>query len=112
MATTSTTSSTARDHIGSTARRSPAAATAPAGRDADAIVPFRIAIPQASVDDLRERLARTRWRDDVPDTGWVRGVPAGYLKELAEHWRTRYDWRGEEAKLNRHPQFTTVIDGQ
>jgi len=112
MATTSTRSSTARESFRSTSRRSPAPATAPAGSDTEAIVPFHIAIPQASVDDLRDRLARTRWRDDVPDTGWVRGVPAAYLKELAEHWRTRYDWRREEAKLNRHPQFTTVIDGQ
>jgi pimeloyl-ACP methyl ester carboxylesterase len=78
----------------------------------EAIIPFRIAVPQAAVDDLKERLARTRWADDLPDTGWSRGVPVAYLKELAAYWRTRYDWRAHEAKLNEHPQFTTVIDGQ
>jgi pimeloyl-ACP methyl ester carboxylesterase len=74
--------------------------------------PFRIDIPQAEVDDLRERLARTRWAADVPGTGWERGVPTGYLRDLAEHWRTGYDWRAWEARLNELPQFTTTIDGQ
>src|SRR5690242_906038 len=78
----------------------------------DAIRPFRIAIPQADLDDLRERLARTRWPDELPGAGWSYGVPLGYLKELAEHWRTGYDWRAWEAKLNALPQFTTTIDGQ
>jgi pimeloyl-ACP methyl ester carboxylesterase len=77
-----------------------------------AITPFRIEIPQAAVDALKERLARTRWPDDLPDTGWSRGVPVGYLKDLAAYWQTRYDWRRHEAELNRFPQFTTVIDGQ
>jgi pimeloyl-ACP methyl ester carboxylesterase len=73
--------------------------------------PFRIQIPQAELDDLRDRLARTRWPDELPGVGWSRGVPLGYLKELAEYWRTRYDWRAWEAKLNAYPQFTTTIDG-
>src|SRR5258708_29189555 len=76
-----------------------------------AIRPFRIAIPQADLDDLRERLARTRWPDELPSVGWSRGVPLGYLKELAEHWRTTYDWRQQEARLNAYPQFTTTVDG-
>lgn len=76
------------------------------------IRPFRIAIPQADLDDLSERLRRTRWPDEVPGVGWSYGVPLGYLKELAEHWRTTYDWRAHEARLNEHPQFTTEIDGQ
>ena len=73
---------------------------------------FTIAIPQASLDDLRERLARTRWPDERPGVGWSRGVPLGYLKELAEYWRTGYDWRQQETQLNQFPQFTTEIDGQ
>ena len=76
------------------------------------ICPFRIAVPQAELDDLSERLGRTRWPDEVPGVGWSHGVPLGYLKELAEHWRTAYDWRAHEARLNQHPQFTTEIDGQ
>jgi epoxide hydrolase len=76
------------------------------------IQPFTITIPQTALDDLRDRLARTRWPDELPGTGWSRGVPLGYLKELAEYWRTSYDWRVHEAKLNQFPQFTTEIDGQ
>jgi epoxide hydrolase len=75
------------------------------------IRPFRIEIPQADLDDLRDRLARTRWPDDLPDAGWSRGVPLAYLRDLAEHWRTAYDWRRHEARLNEHPQFTATIDG-
>ncbi|WP_437312797.1 epoxide hydrolase family protein [Sorangium sp. So ce385] len=76
------------------------------------IRPFRIDIPQAALDDLRDRLARTRWPDELPSAGWSYGVPLGYLKELAAYWRTTYDWRRHEARLNEHPQFTTTIDGQ
>ena len=74
--------------------------------------PFRIEIPQADLDDLADRLARTRWPEELPRVGWQRGVPVGYLRGLAAYWRTDYDWRKHEAELNRHPQFTTTIDGQ
>jgi epoxide hydrolase len=82
--------------------------------DTDAAVrPFRIAIDQADLDDLRARLARTRWpAPDLPDVGWRRGVPRAYLERLADYWRTGYDWRAQEARLNAWPQFTTAIDGQ
>jgi pimeloyl-ACP methyl ester carboxylesterase len=76
------------------------------------IHPFHIEIPDAQLDDLRERLARTRWPVELPGVGWSRGVPLGYLQELAEYWRTGYDWRSQEAQLNEVPQFTTEIDGQ
>ncbi len=76
------------------------------------IQPFKVNIPQATLDDLRARLARTRWPDELPGVGWSRGVPLGYLKELAEYWRAGYDWRKHEAKLNEFPQYTTQIDGQ
>jgi epoxide hydrolase len=74
--------------------------------------PFKIDIPQAQIDDLKERLANTRWPDESPGDGWSRGVPRDYLKGLAEYWETKYDWRAYEAKLNAYPQFTTNIDGQ
>jgi epoxide hydrolase len=80
--------------------------------DSTEIRPFRIGIPQADVDDLRERLARSRWPDELPGVGWSRGVPLGYLRQLAAHWRDGYDWRAREAELNHLPQFTTTIDGQ
>ncbi|MET8885084.1 MULTISPECIES: epoxide hydrolase family protein [Streptomyces] len=73
--------------------------------------PFRIAIPQAQLDDLRRRLDATRWPDELPGVGWDRGVPLGYLKELTEYWRTSFDWRAAEAQLNAHPQFVEEIDG-
>ncbi|MEV4625138.1 epoxide hydrolase family protein [Micromonospora sp. NPDC049523] len=72
--------------------------------------PFRIEIPQDALDDLRRRLAATRWPDQVPGS-WERGVPLDYLRELAEYWRTSYDWRAAEARLNELPQFVTEIDG-
>ena len=80
--------------------------------DSHDLQPFRIEIPQAQLDDLAERLARTRWPDAGPQPGWQRGVPLAYVKELAEYWRHRYDWRAQEATLNSFPQFTTTIDGQ
>jgi microsomal epoxide hydrolase len=73
--------------------------------------PFKIEIPQADLDDLKRRIADTRWPGELPGVGWERGVPAGYLKELAEYWRTSYDWRAAEEKLNSFPQFITEIDG-
>jgi epoxide hydrolase len=76
------------------------------------IRPFRIEIPQAALDDLNDRLARTRWPDELPGVGWSRGVPLDYLKRIAERWRTGFDWRRQEARLNELPQFTTTIDGQ
>jgi pimeloyl-ACP methyl ester carboxylesterase len=76
------------------------------------IRPFRIDIPAAQLDDLKARLANTRWPGELPGVGWTRGVPQGYLQELAEYWRTGYDWRVHEKALNEHPQFVTTIDGQ
>jgi pimeloyl-ACP methyl ester carboxylesterase len=76
------------------------------------IRPFRIEIPQADLDDLRDRLANTRWPAQLPGVGWTRGVPVDYLTELADYWRTGYDWRAQEKQLNDIPQFTTEIDGQ
>src|SRR5262245_7778655 len=78
----------------------------------DDIRPFRIEIPDADLDDLRDRLLRTRWAAELPGSGWEAGVPVGYLKDLASYWATEYDWRANEARLNEFSQFTTVIDGQ
>src|SRR5579863_6493602 len=76
------------------------------------ISPYRIDISQSALDDLRDRLGRTRWPDELPGVGWDLGVPLDYLKGLAEYWATTYDWRGQEAALNEFAQFTTVIDDQ
>jgi pimeloyl-ACP methyl ester carboxylesterase len=76
------------------------------------IRPFRVAVPDEALDDLRDRLGRTRWPGEVPGAGWSRGVPLGYLEQLAGYWRDGYDWRAQEARLNQVPQFITEIDGQ
>ena len=76
------------------------------------IRPFRVEVSDEALDDLRSRLAGTRWPGEVPGAGWSRGVPLGYLKELAGYWRDGFDWRKQEAELNQVPQFTTMIDGQ
>ena len=80
--------------------------------DHQQVHPFRIDVPQAQLDDLRERLAATRWPDELPGVDWSYGVPVSYARGLAEHWRTEFDWRAAEAQLNAFPQFTTRIDGQ
>jgi microsomal epoxide hydrolase len=72
---------------------------------------FRIDVPQADLEDLDRRLANARWPDELPGVGWDRGVPLDYLRDLADYWRTRYDWRVAEAELNRYPQYLTEIDG-
>jgi pimeloyl-ACP methyl ester carboxylesterase len=84
----------------------------PRQRGKATIEPFRIAVPDAELDDLRLRLARTRWPDELPGTGWDYGVPLGYARELVEHWGTDYDWRAQEKRLNGFEQYLTVVDGQ
>jgi hypothetical protein len=76
------------------------------------IRPFRIEVAQAELDDLSERLARARWTDELPGAGLDYGVPVTDVRRLAEYWRTGYDWRAWEARLNEYDQFTTDIDGQ
>jgi len=76
------------------------------------LTPFRIDVPDEVLEDLRDRLGRTRWPDQLPDTGWDYGTDLAYLRELCEYWRTTYDWREHEARLNAFDQFTTEIDGQ
>src|SRR5258708_4121073 len=72
---------------------------------------FRIEIPDAQLDDLHDRLARTRWPDAETVDDWSQGIPLSYAQELCDHWRTSYDWRATEARLNAIPQFKTEIDG-
>ena len=73
--------------------------------------PFRIAIPDDQLDDLRERLERTRWPERETVDDWSQGVPLAYLSELCSYWADGYDWRATEARLNAFPQFRTELDG-
>ncbi len=75
------------------------------------IQPFKIAIPQSTLNDLRERLARTRWPDEAEGAGWSYGTNLDYLKSLVAYWQHEYDWRKQEATLNRYTQFRTDLDG-
>jgi len=76
------------------------------------LTPFTLDVPQADLDDLHDRLDRTRWPGPGGGTGWERGVPLSYLQDLARYWRSGFDWRAQEARLNEIPQFTTEVDGQ
>jgi pimeloyl-ACP methyl ester carboxylesterase len=88
----------------------PAPAPPPAS-DPAAIRPYNVRVDEAVLKDLRERLARTRWPDQIPSSGWAYGVDQAYLRGLVEYWRTSFDWRAAERQLNAWDQFTTVIDG-
>jgi pimeloyl-ACP methyl ester carboxylesterase len=76
-----------------------------------AIKPFRVDIPQSQLDDLKARLANTRWPDAETVDDWSQGAPLNAVKSLCKYWQHSYDWRRCEQELNTHPQFTTEIDG-
>jgi pimeloyl-ACP methyl ester carboxylesterase len=78
----------------------------------DPIEPFLIRVSDEVLADLRERLARTRWPDQIEASGWGYGTDLAYLKGLCAYWRDGFDWRAQEARLNRFAQFRTGIDGQ
>ena len=75
------------------------------------IQPFRIAVPDDVLTDLKDRLQRTRWPEAECVDDWSQGIPLAYTRELADYWANEYDWRAREATLNRFDQFTTDIDG-
>jgi hypothetical protein len=79
---------------------------------AEQLTPYRVEVPQAELDELRARLQNVRWPDELPEAAWQYGVPLTYVRDLVDYWRDGYDWRAHEERLNRHPQFTTTIDGQ
>jgi len=73
--------------------------------------PFQLQVPDAAIADLRERLARTRWPDQAPGDPWAFGSQVDYVRRLADHWRDRFDWRAQEARLNAWPQFKVPLHG-
>jgi epoxide hydrolase len=86
-------------------------ATGIAAQGQVAIVPFKIAVPDPVLTDLKDRLARTRFPSEIENSGWEYGTNLGYLRELVTYWRTKFDWRAQERQLNLLPQFKTSIDG-
>jgi epoxide hydrolase len=75
------------------------------------VVPFKVHVPQAALEDLKKRLGDTRWPEKEPVTDWSQGVPLAKARALIEYWRDRYDWRRFEARANSFPHFRTRIDG-
>ena len=76
------------------------------------IRPFKMHVPDQVLIDLRRRLAETKWPDQLPGTTWEYGADINEVRKLAEYWQNGYDWRAQEARINRFDQFTTEIDGQ
>ncbi|MDD1795502.1 epoxide hydrolase [Enterovibrio sp. ZSDZ42] len=77
----------------------------------EAIVPFKIDIPDEDIADLKVRLKQTRFTDEIDDAGWDYGTNLSYLKQLIQYWLTEFDWRTEEKALNEFDQYKTNIDG-
>ena len=77
-----------------------------------AVEPFKIDVSDSVLDDLRARLERTRWPDELPGTGWDYGSNLDYIKELVEYWRTKFDWRTQEKLINSFSDFKTEVDGR
>jgi pimeloyl-ACP methyl ester carboxylesterase len=74
------------------------------------IEPFQISIAQEVLDDLRQRLERTRWPDEVHQAGWRYGANLGYIRELADYWLTKFDWRAQEKRINSFANYRAVVD--
>jgi len=91
----------------------PGSATSGAGQraGAEAVVPFKIQVPDAAIRDLKHRLSESRFADELDSAGWDYGTNAAYLKSLIAYWRDKYDWRAQERRLNQFDQFKTTIDG-
>ena len=76
-----------------------------------AVQPYKIEIPDSVLDDLKSRLERTRWPDELPGTGWDYGSNLDYVKELVEYWRTKFDWHAQEKLINSFSHFKSEVDG-
>src|SRR5271155_2892368 len=84
----------------------------PAKPEPAPIRPFKMHVPDRVLVDLRRRLAEANWPDQLPGTTWEYGADIKKVRELADYWQNGYDWRAQEARINRFDQFTTEIDGQ
>ncbi len=75
------------------------------------ISPFEAHVPDSVLDDLRERLDRVRWPDELDGAGWTYGSSLAYMRELVAYWRDEFDWRAQERAINRFAHFRASIDG-
>jgi microsomal epoxide hydrolase len=78
----------------------------------DELRSFRVDVPESVLDDLRDRLARTHWPDQIAGSGWSYGTDLAYLQSVCDDWQNKFDWRAQEDRFNRWPHFLTEIDGQ
>ena len=85
--------------------------TAPTPPTSTLVRPFTVSIPDSEIDDVKQRLARTRWPDPETVGDWSQGVRVENARSLVDYWERGYDWRRLESGLNRFPQFLTEIDG-
>jgi epoxide hydrolase len=76
------------------------------------IRPYEVAVAQSDIDDLKDRLVRTKWPDELDGAGWDYGVPLDYVRDLVSYWIDEFDWREHEAQVNAHPQFVTTVDDE
>ena len=74
-----------------------------------AVTPFKIEVPDNVLQDLKERLARTRWPDEIPGSGWDYGSNLDYIKELVDYWQAKFDWRAQEKLINSFSHFKINI---
>jgi pimeloyl-ACP methyl ester carboxylesterase len=74
--------------------------------------PFTVRVADEVLDDLRDRLRRARWPDELPGLGWTQGTDAAFLRALVQHWQSAYDWRAAEREINRLHHFRAEIGGQ
>ena len=71
---------------------------------------FTLDVPDADLDDLRDRLRRTRWPEPETVGDWTQGVPLAVLQDLCRYWSEEYDWKDRQARINRFAQYRTSID--
>ncbi len=83
------------------------------GGDAETVKtqPFTVSVADEMLNDLRDRLGRTRWPDELPGAGWDYGTNLAYLRELVAYWQNGFDWRAQERRLNAFPQYRAEVDG-
>lgn len=108
LSTSATPASPERQRESANASR---AGSSQARSNSDAVVPFKIRVPDAVLTDLKQRLSRARPADEFPDAGWDYGTSRAYLDPLVAYWRDKFDWRAQERRWNQMDQFTTTIDG-
>lgn len=76
-----------------------------------AVQPFRISVPDDVLDDMRRRIANTRWPDEIPNSDWDYGSNMAYVRQLADYWANEFDWRAQEAMLNEFTHFRADVNG-